>query len=161
MFINEDYVSDLFHSKKEETFISFIPRSVDRCLYTIFAKVCVNYFIGCLFVEERKIKIIFRKEKNDLPNLKYQISILMKEIKIMYNIFIIIAGLFSIFSWYYISCFNNIYPHMRMEWIKSSFLIIILIYVLSILVILVETILRFISFEFKSEKLYRASLWIG
>ena len=161
MFINEDYVSYLFHSKKEETFISFIPRSVDRCLYTIFAKVCVNYFIGCLFVEERKIKNIFRREKNDLPNLKYQISILMKEIKIMYNIFIIIAGLFSIFSWYYISCFNNIYPHMRMEWIKSSFLIIILIYVLSILVILVETILRFISFEFKSEKLYRASLWIG
>ena len=48
-----------------------------------------------------------------------------------------------------------------MEWIKSSLLIIILIYVLSIHVILVEAILRFVSFEFKSEKLYRASLWIG
>ena len=161
MFINEDYVSDLFHSKKEETFISFIPRSINRCIYTIFAKACINYFIGCLFVEERKIKNVFRKEKNDLSNLKYQIGIIMKEIKIRYNIFIIIAGAFSIFSWYYISCFNNIYPHMRIEWIKSSLLIIILIYVLSILVILVETILRFISFEFKSEKIYKASLWIG
>ena len=161
MFINEDYVSDLFHSTKEETFISFIPRSIKRCIYTMFARACINYFIGCLFVEERKIKNVFRKEKNDLSNLKYQIGIIMKEIKIRYNIFIIIAGAFSIFSWYYISCFNNIYPHMRMEWIKSSLLIIILIYVLSILVILVETILRFISFEFKSEKIYKASLWIG
>jgi hypothetical protein len=161
MFINEDYVSELFHSTKKETFISFVPRSIDRCIFTIFAKVCINYFIECLFVEERKIKNIFRKEKNDLQNLKYQIGIIMKEIKIRYNIFIIIAGVYSIFSWYYISCFNNIYPHMRIEWIKSSLLIIILIYILSIFVILVETVLRFISFEFKSEKIYRASLFIG
>jgi len=98
MFINEDYVSDLFHSKKEETFISFIHRAVNRCIYTIFAKVCVNYFIGCLFVEDREIKNIFRKEKNNLPSLKYQISIMMKGIKIRYNLFIIIAGVFSIFS---------------------------------------------------------------
>ena len=161
MFINEDYVSELFHSTKKETFISFVPRSIDRSIYTIFVKVCINYFIECLFIEERIIKNIFRKEKNDVQNLKYQIGTIMKEIKIRYNIFIIIAGVFSIFSWYYISCFNNIYPHMRMEWIKSSLLIIIFIYVLSIFIILIETILRFISFEFKSEKIYRASLWIG
>ena len=161
MFINEDYVSELFHSKKEETFFSFIPRSINRSIYTLYVKICVNYFIECLFVEERRIKNVFRREKNDLPNLKYQISIIMKEIKIRYNLFIIIAGVFSIFSWYYISCFNNIYPHMRMEWIKSSLLFIILFYFLSILVILVNSVLRFVSFEVKSEKIYKASLWIG
>ena len=85
----------------------------------------------------------------------------MKEIKIRNNIFIIIAGIFSIFSWYYISCFNNIYPHMKNEWIKSSLFIIILIHILSIIIILIETLLRFVSFEIKSEKMYKASLWLG
>ena len=85
----------------------------------------------------------------------------MKQIKIRFNIFNIIAVALSVFSWYYISCFNNIYPHMKMEWIKSSLLIIILIHIFSILVILVETLLRFISFEIKSERMYRASLFLG
>ena len=161
MFINEDYVSEIFHSKKEETFISFLPRCVNRCIYTIFAYVVVNYFVGCLFVEERKIKNVFKREKNNFNNIKYQINLIMKEIKIKYNIFTIITIIFSIFSWYYISCFNNIYPHMKIEWIKSSVLIIILIHILYIVVILIETLLRFISFELKSEKLYKASIWLG
>ena len=161
MFINEDYVSELFHSKKKETFISFIPRSINRFIYTIFASVVLSYVIGCLFVEENKIKGVLKREKNDITNLKYQINIVMKEIKIRNNIFIIIAGIFSIFSWYYISCFNNIYPHMKNEWIKSSLFIIILIHILSIIIILIETLLRFVSFEIKSEKMYKASLWLG
>ena len=85
----------------------------------------------------------------------------MKEIKIRYNIFNIIVIVFSAFSWFYISCFNNIYPHMKGEWIKSSFFIIIVIHILSIIVIVIETLLRFISFEIKSERMYRASLWLG
>jgi len=161
MFINEDYVSDLFHSKKKETFISFIPRSINRFIYTIFASVVTNYFIRCLFVEENKIKGVLKREKRNINNLKYQINILMKEIKIRYNIFNIIVIVFSAFSWFYISCFNNIYPHMKGEWIKSSFFIIIVIHILSIIVIVIETLLRFISFEIKSERMYRASLWLG
>ena len=50
---------------------------------------------------------------------------------------------------------------MKIEWIKSSVLIIILIHILYIVVILIETLLRFISFELKSEKLYKASIWLG
>ena len=161
MFINEDYVSNLFHSKKEEKFTSFIPRSINRFIYTIFASIVVSYFIGCIFVEENKIKGIFKRESKNINNLKYQIILVMKEINIRYNIFIIIVVAFSCFSWFYISCFNNIYPHMKIEWIKSSIFIIILIHFLSIFVILVETLLRFISFEIQSERLYRASLWLG
>ena len=162
LFINEDFVSTIFHSKKEENIISFLPRSINRCIYTIFVRIVVNYFIVCLFVDETKIKGILKREKKDITNMKYQINLVMKQIKIRYNIFIIINSILSIFSWYYISCFNNIYPHMKIEWIKSSiFIIIIIIYILSIIIIIIETILRFISFELKSERMYRASLWLG
>ena len=85
----------------------------------------------------------------------------MKEIKIRYNIFIIIVTIFSLFSWFYISCFNNIYPHTKIEWIKSSIFSYLLIQLLSIIIILIETLLRFISFEIKSERMYRLSLWLG
>ena len=50
---------------------------------------------------------------------------------------------------------------MKIEWIKSTVFIIILIHILSIFVILIETLLRFVSFEIKSEKMYKASLWLG
>ena len=160
MFINEDYISRLFHSNKEENFISFLPRCINRSVFTILASIIINYIIGCLFLEERRIKNILRFEDN-IPEIKYQISLVMKEIKWRYNIFILTTLILSSFSWFYISCFNNIYPHTKLEWIKSSIFIIILIHIFSIFVTLIETLLRFISFEIKSEKMYNASLWLA
>jgi hypothetical protein len=161
MFINEDYISKLFNSNKEENFISFLPRCINRSIFTIFASVFISYIIGCLFLEEKRIKNILRFEKDNIPENKYQISLVMKELKWRYNIFILITIILSFFSWFYISCFNNIYPHTKLEWIKSSIFIIILIHILSIFVTLIETLLRFISFEIKSEKMYNASLWLA
>ena len=161
MFINEDYISKLFNSNKEENFISFLPRCINRSIFTILASIIIDYIIGCLFMEERRIKNILRFEKDNIPEIKYQISIVMKEIKWRYNIFILITIILSFFSWFYISCFNNIYPHTKLEWIKSSIFIIISIHVFSIIVTLIETLLRFISFEIKSEKMYNASLWLA
>ena len=161
MFINEDYISKIFHSTKEENFISFLPRSINRCIYTILASRIVSYIVGCLFIEERIIKNILRYEGNNMYTIKYEISKLMKEIKWRYSIFIIITIIISFFTWFYISCFNNIYPHTKMEWVKSSLFIIILIHIISIIITLIETLLRFISFEIKSEKMYNASLWLS
>jgi len=161
MFINEDYISKLFNSKKEENFISFLPRCINRSIFTILASIIINYIIGCLFLEERRIKNILRFEKDSIPEIKYQISLVMKEIKWRNNIFILITLIISCFSWFYISCFNNIYPHTKLEWIKSSIFIIILIHIISIIITLIETLLRFISFEIKSEKMYNASLWLA
>ena len=161
MFINEDYISYIFHSKVKETFISFIPRSINRFIFTVISSIVVSYFINCIFVEESKIKGILKREKEDVNNLKYQINLSIKEVKIRFLIFIIIALGFSFYSWFYISCFNHIYPHMRVEWVKSSAFIIIIIHIFSIFFILISTLLRFVSFEIKSEKMYRASLWLA
>ena len=161
MFINENYVSKLFHSTKQEKFISFIPRSIDRSIYTIAFSFVINYFFGCLFVEESYMKGILKREKDNIIILKYEINILIKEVKIRNIIFIIISFVFSFFSWFYISCFNHIYPHTKSEWFKSSVFIIILIHIFSIIRIVFQSLLRFISFEIKSERIYRASLWLG
>ena len=132
-----------------------------RFVYSIIASYIVSYIVGCLFIEERRLKSIFKYEKNNVYVLKYEVSIVMKEMKWRYNIFMGLTAIGSIYSWYYLSCFNNIYPHTKEEWIKSSFLIIIFLYIISVIVTILETFLRFMSFEIKSEKMYKASLWIA
>ena len=161
MFINEEYVSKLFHSTKEEKFMSFLSRSINRIIYTIISSILVSYIVGCFFVEEKRLKSIFKYEKNNPNLIKYDISLVIREIKWRYNLFILLTFIGSIFSWYYISCFNNIYPHMKIEWIKSNVFIILLVHLISVIVTLIETLLRFVSFEIKSEKIYKASLWLA
>jgi hypothetical protein len=161
MFINEDYISKLFKSKKEENFFSFLPRSINRSIYTIIASILISLIISCFFIPERRLKAIFRYEQNNANAIKYEINLIIKEMKWRNNIFIILTVVASFFSWYYISCFNNIYPHTKIEWIKSCIVIILLVQIFSIFKTLVETLLRFISFEIKSEKMYKASQWLG
>ena len=53
------------------------------------------------------------------------------------------------------SCFNNVYPGVKIEWIKSSFTIIIIMNIISIILVFLEALLRILSFKFKSEKLFK------
>ena len=62
-----------------------------------------------------------------------------------------------IFSLYYIFCFNNVYPSMKGEWIKSSIVVISFMQMFPIILCLLNTSIRFISFKFKSERLFRLS----
>ena len=87
--------------------------------------------------------------------LKYEIAIITRSIKKSYITFIIICLFISVISWYYVCCFNNVYPGVREEWIKSSLIIIIIFQVISILTGFIEAILRLISFKYKSEKIYK------
>ena len=93
--------------------------------------------------------------------MKYEIVKITKDIKKRYLFFIILSFLIIIFSWYHISCFNNIYPHMKKEWLIFSLFIIIAMQMLSFSICLLESILRFISFKCKSEKIYKISLLLS
>ena len=161
LFFNENYVSEIFNSKKEEKFFTFIPRSYNRFIYTPLLGGIVNYIIDCFFIEEKNIKGIFRREKNNMITLNYEITKVIKMIKIRYALFIVSTFIISIFVQYYIFCFNNIYPHMKKEWIKSSILIIFIMQIIYCLESLLETTLRFISFKLKSEKIYKISLMLS
>ena len=62
------------------------------------------------------------------------------------------------FTWYYVSCFNYVYKYSRNEWIKSTIVIIIVMQLISVLTCLLESIIRFLGFKLKSEKIYKISL---
>ena len=154
LFFNEEYISQVFHSNEEKYFSNFIFRFTENCFYTTFVGVFVNYIIDCFFVEEKKVKGILKREKNNLLILNYEIVQLSKNIQKRYKYFIVVSFIISSLNWYYVSCFNNIYPYTKGEWIKTSVMIIIVMQILSILVSFLESIIRYISFKCKSEKLY-------
>jgi hypothetical protein len=155
LFYNEEYISDLFYSTEEETFFSFFHRSISRFFYATLVGVIIGIIIDWFFVEEKKIKRILIREREDPMQLKYEISLNVTNIKKRYISFISICIFISIISWYYVSCFNSSYPGVQIEWIKSSITIMIIMQILSVLVVIMEAILRAISFKIESEKLYK------
>ena len=154
LFFNEEYISNIFHSNEEESFSNFIYRFVDNCFYTTLVGVFVNYIIDCFFVEEKKVKGILKREKNNIFILNYEITQLAKIIQKRYKYFIVLSFIISSLNWYYVSCFNKIYPYSKGEWFETSIMIIIVMQILSIIVSFLESIIRLLSFKCKSEKLY-------
>ena len=150
-------MSEVYHLEKEDAFFSFVPRSINRFIYTFMVGTFAQYLIMCFFIEERKIKRIFIREKENINNLKYEITKLIHIMKRRLIIFFIIIYIIFTFSFLYTISFNYVYHFTQFEWIKSSIFFILLIQVINILFCLICTSLRLISFKCKSDRLYKFS----
>ena len=156
LFFNENYISDLLNSESD-TIFSFINRILDRIVIITITGVIINYIIEFFFVPKSKLKRVFKMEKENILILKYEIVQLIKNIYTRFNIFIILTIIIMVISLYYIFCFNNVYPAIKIEWIKSSIIIISIMQIIPIFFCLFDTCIRFISFRCKSERLFRLS----
>ena len=185
LFFSEEYIIQLYHLETEDQFFDFLPRSIGRFFYATLVGVIIEIIIDCIFIERNKIKRTFLRDKEDLLQLRYEIaniinfsvfenkhyhitcySISIKNVNInsikkRYIVFTIICFIISLISWYYVSCFNNVYPGVKVEWIKSSIVIILIIQLLSFFLVLLESILRLISFVNKSERIYKLKQFIS
>ena len=158
LFYNEDYINTLFNlDEKEEHFFSYITRSIDKFIYTTLVSIVIGYIMDCFFVEESKIKGIFRREKDNLVQLKIEIVSLINNILNKNLSFIIMLFGLLILAFYYLLCFNYVYPKTQIEWLKCSVTIFILMQILSILKCFLQASLRFLSFSCDSEKLFKIS----
>ena len=158
LFYNEEYLSKLFHSDEPEYFFSFVPRRVSEFFYTSAVSIIISYLIGCFSVEEEKIKRIFIRFHKEETRMRYELSLLLKTIKKRFIAFIIFSLFLSVVSFFYISCFNIVYPYIRVEWIKSSIFIIIAIEIVNFLLILSGCCIRYMAIQCNSEKLFKISL---
>ena len=158
LFYNEEYISTLFYlDENKEHFFSYITRSIDKFIYTTIVSIIIGYIIDCFFVEENKIKGIFRREKDNLIQLKNEITAFINGVLNKYLAFIIVLFVILIISFYYLLCFNYVYPKTQIEWVKCSVTILIIMQILSVLKCFLETSLRFLSFRCESEKLFKIS----
>ena len=157
LFYDEEYISNIYHLEKD-TFFTMAGRFFDNLIYAALASIIINYIIEFFFIDEKKIKTIFKYDKDNILVLKDEISKILKSIKIRYILFIIIAYLISLIALVHIFCFNIVYYHTMVEWIIFSLIIIVSIQILSFLICFLQTALRLVSFKFKNEKLYKLSL---
>ena len=158
LFYNEDYINTLFNlDDKKEHFFSYITRSIDKFIYTTLVSIVIGYIIDCFFVEESKIKGIFRREKDNLVQLKIEIVDFINNVLNKYLSFIIMLFVLLLIAFYYLLCFNYVYPKTQIEWLKCSVTIFILMQILSILKCFLQASLRFLSFSCDSEKLFKIS----
>ena len=155
LFYSEEYVSDLFNSDEEETFFSFFPRSISRFLYTTIVGVIIGIIVDFVAVDENKVKRLFLREKKNTLQIRYEITQITKDIKRNYLILMIICFIIDLISIYYVNCFNNVYPNLCGEWIKSSICIMIIMQILTILRGLLVALIRLIAFKCKSERIYK------
>ncbi len=161
LFYSDSYISELFNSTEEETLLSFVPRLVNRFVYSTIIIKIIDIIINLFFIEEIRIKNILLANKNDLLNLRYEMTEILRSIIKRIRILIIINYIILIFSWYFLSCFNNVYPHIIREWILSSLLIFIIMQTIPFILTLFETCIRLISIKYESEKLFKLSLLIS
>ena len=158
LFFSESFISELYHSEeKGENFFSFIPRTIDKIIYTTIVAIFIGYMTDFFFVDEKKVKGVLKREKENKIVLRRSITLLIGEIQKRYISFIIMTFVILLLSLYYVLCFNYVYPKTQIEWVKSSILIIIIMQLISILKCFYETVFRFLSFKCESEKLYKVS----
>ena len=158
LFFSEEVISELYNvNEDEENFFSYFPRSIERLIYTTIVSIVVAMIADFFFISESKIKGIFRRDKDDIKNLKKNIIELVADLKKRYFAFIIIVSVILLISFFYLLCFNYVYPYTQIEWIKSSITIMIIMQILSTLKCILETSLRYLSYKFNSEKLYKIS----
>ena len=160
LFFSEDYLDEMLYDKNVNLF-DFISRFIDRIYYITLIGIIISYVSNCFFFEERIVKKLFKREKNNLLILEYEMAQIIKNIKSRYNIFIIICFIAAIFIWYYSFCFNNIYPSMKKEWIITSVITIFVMQAFYFLKLLLESIIRFIAIKCKSERLFKISQFLS
>ena len=158
LFFNDSYISEIFNSTKKETILSFIPRSIGRFVYSVLIGNLVMHIVRFFFVEEFRVKKILLKKGEKYLTLRCEMFEILKSIIKRIKIFTVISFIIIIFSWYYISCLNNVYPKIRNEWIISSIFLIIIIQILPFITSFLAASIRYIGIKCESEKLFKLSL---
>ena len=154
LFYTEDYLSERYNSTEEESFFSFIPNRINEFIYVSCINGVIAYLISYIFDNEETLIQIFKKNKK---KKKERLDSFMKDIERKFIALMIISVIISIFSFMYLSSFNVVYPYIRIEWVKSSCFILILMQIINLLFSLFETIFRFWSIKCNSLKLFRLS----
>ena len=161
LLFSESVITELYELDEEkETFFSYFLRSIERIIYSTLVSIVINIITDFFFVKEERLKKIYKREKLVPNNLKQLVTQFINDIAKRNIFFIIISSILLLFSFFYLLCFNYVYPYSQIEWIKSSITIVILMQFLSFFKCFCESGLRILSFKTESEKLFKISKMI-
>ena len=156
LFYSENYLSKRFYSDEKEFFLSFVPKRIDEIIFTMIICGLIQYFCSYIFDFDDHLRRIFtNKIKIELDSALTEFN---KKLKRNFIILISISIVVTIFSFFYISSFNVVYPYIKNEWITCSFLILILMQIANLVSTLLGTCCRYLSIRWYNVKLFRLGL---
>ena len=158
LFYTEEYISEVFRINSGDSFFAFVPRRLNHFAYIYVVIGFISYILSYFFIEEKKIKKIFLRNKSGEIKIKYDILMAVNDINKRFQILYAISFLVTIIGFIYISCFNVVYPNSKIEWIKSSIFIFIFMQFISYVIVFLECSIRYIAIKCNSNKLFRLSL---
>ena len=91
---------------------------VPQILYSTLISALINIILKMLSLSEKDIISI--KEQNDIVKAREKARKIELYIKIKFILFLILAMLFMIFFWYFISCFCAVYKNTQKILIKDT-----------------------------------------
>jgi len=106
-------------------------------------------------IDDHLRRILKNTKKNQVDLALAQF---VKNIKNKFIILIVISMIITIFGFFYIACFNIVYPYIKHEWLKCSILMILLMQILNLLSTLLGACCRYFSIKWQNVKLFRLSL---
>ena len=157
---NEDYLTEIYNSNQVETFFTFIVRRKGTFLFLGGITEIISNICEFFFIEEKTIKRILKRNKNNELKIKDEISTTIRNIKIRFILLIIFSFLLTVFSFVYITSFNIAYPYMKYEWVKSSIFVLISTQFYNFFMSLFQSVLRYIGIKCVSERIFKFSLVI-
>ena len=160
-YFSTDYISMLYYNERNKNFEDYIFESIDFLTVSVILISIFWYIMEFFFYNKKYIRHTMKKRSDDEKKLKQKIILIVKRIKVKYIIFIIISFIISTCSWYFVFCFNNIYPNSADNWIKLTTSIIILMQIITLVIPFFETCLRFLAIKCNSEKIYKLSTFIN
>ena len=158
LFYTEDYLRQISNLKEKDSFFDFVPRRLNHFIYIYLVIGIFSYLMGFFFIEEKKIKKIFLRNKEGEMKIKYEISLATQDIHRRFKILIILCFVSTIIFFIYISCFNIVYPNTKIEWIKSTIFIFITTQIINVCWTFAECCIRYIAIRCNSDKLFKLSL---
>ena len=160
LYIDEEFISELFQLEYYTTLEIILEKDLFKLFISSVVEEIVNYIIDFFFIDEKKVKVVLKSKKIEINEKKEKLDKIIEKTKRRFIYFIIFSFLLTLFSLYYITCFNYKYRYIWILWIISSIVNIIFKEILNILAPLAETCIRFLSFKLNNEKLYKLSLYI-
>ena len=156
LFYTETYLSERFHSDEKENFLTFIPNRINAIIYTCIISGIIGYFISYIFDNDDYIRRVFSKKlkvKLDTALIDY-----INNLKRKFIILIVISMVITIFAFFYIACFNIVYPYIKSEWLKTSIFVFIIMQIVNLLSTLLGVCCRYLAIKLNNVKLFRLSL---
>ena len=154
---NEEYVSTKLESSENKSFYEYISDSLERILYTSIVGGIISFIIGILFNTEKKIDNAINKYNDNKILLKGEIAKIHRVSKIITLCFIIIQFILMILFTIYIFCFCYVYPNNKLDWVKSSLIVIGIIQIFSAFTCFLFTSIKYLGIKLQIEFCFKIS----